>query len=300
MNTPSRLLAAGAIALAVAAAPTAHAADAPPAAGFEAPPVTNDNQIWFRVQPLSHEPGINVPGKPNKGKDIVKNMAHFEHTDTGGMVWNSLTVTGLFSDKNDPAINGSGATEFYTTYRGDVSATGFGQPPITMPGVSDLMFEFGGDLNWKDTQYAPRRKFLLLGPIFYFDLPGSVTFAVHFAKEWGHQGFTNRTENYNPTWNTELSWTEYLDPLVHIPVRWEGVFNVTGPKGTDTLGVHTKTEFYTYSSLILDVGEVFHSKPHVFDAFVGVQYWYNKFGNPTKNDGGAIELTPYIGVGVHF
>ena len=50
--------------------------------------------------------------------------------------------------------------------------------------------------------------------------------------------------------------------------------------------------------------------PHKLDVFAGVQFWYNKFGypsrgtnpgaSPLKNDGGATELTPYIGMGIHF
>ena len=308
MKTPNLFIAASAVALAVAIAPAARAADAP--AQSNEVPVTSDNQFWYRIQPYSHDPFINKANNPSKGADINKQMVHFEHTDTGGLIWNSFTMTGLFSDYNERSASGvNGAKELYSTYRGDISATGFGRPPITLPGVADVQFEFGGDLNYKDDDYGARRKFLLIGPNFVIDAPGSVTFAVHFAKEFNHNALpgVGRDIEFHPTWNTEFSYTEYFDEA-HL-VRLEGAFNMTGAKGKDyipvsatsgALPVKTVTEFYTYNTIILDAGQLLKMPPHKLDVFAGVQYWVHKFGYPSKNDGGAIEFTPYVGVGVHF
>ena len=309
MKTPNWPIAAGALALAVVAAPSARAQDdvstktteqGPAIAAekaFQPPPVTSDNEVWYRAQPLSHDPFVLDP--KGKAKNVVKNMFHFEHTDTGGLVWNSLTVTALFADAAEPAGGqNAGSLELYMTYRGDISATGFGRPPITLPGVADVQFEFGGDLNFKDDAYQARRKFLLVGPNFVLDLPGSVTFAVHLAQEFNHDAITGHDPVYHPTWNTELSWTEYFDTARMF--RWEGVFNMTGAKGTDTGLSKTVTEFYTYHTLVLDLGQVLHMAPHKLDLFTGLQYWVHKFGYPSRGDPGAIEFTPYLGVGVHF
>ena len=315
MKTFSGMLALGALALMAAAGPAARAADpAKPAAAeesFTPPEVTNDNILWYRYQPLSHDPFINNAKNAAKGNNVAKNMFHFEHTDTGGLVWNSFTMTGLLSDKNEPAARGTtGAEELYMTYRGDVSTTGFGRPPITAPYISDLMFEFGGDANYKNDAYGARRRFLLLGPIIYFDLPGSVTLAFHYAQEWNQNSITHINPNYHPTWNTEFSYTEYFDTK-HM-YRLEGEFNMTGAKGNDTLynragrviPIKTKTEFYIYNQIVADAGKLLLGMPeHKVDAFVGFQYWINKFGYPIAaryGGGGALELTPYFGVGVHF
>jgi opacity protein-like surface antigen len=273
--------------------------------------VTNENLLWYRIQPFSHDPFVNDPNNAKRAKDIVKHMFHYEHTDTGGIVWNSLTITGLFADAAESADGGAipaptlasknGARELYMTYRGDISRTGFGGKPISFPGVADTMFEFGGDMNYKDDQYQARRRFLVAGPIFYFDLPGSVTLAVHVAQEFNHDGITGQDTHYHPTWNTELSYTEYFDED-HI-VRWEGVFNMTGAKGWDTTLSKTTTEYYTYNQIAVDVGPMINLPPHKLDLFGGIQFWYNKFGYPAVSryaGGGAVELTPYFGMAVHF
>lgn len=295
----------------------------------EPPETTSDNLVWYRIQPLSHDPFVNRAGKPNKGADIVKHMVHFEHTDTGYLVWNSLTVTGLISNMAETSAGATfgtgahGSLEIYATYRGDITTTSFGLKPLGFPGVVDTMFEFGGDINAKDDGYGAARRFLLLGPIFYLDLPGSVTFAVHFAQEWNHNNVPgiNSYTRYRPTWNTELSYTQYLDN--DRLWRWEGALNMTGAKGNDTKLGKTVTEFYTYNQIVLDYGPLLKLPAGKLELFFGVQFWYNKFGYPAFGGksysytasvcpgcgnatldfapgGGAMELTPYFGTSVHF
>lgn len=339
MLNANRLLAAGAFALAVFAAPLgAHAqskGSANPEAGAElragansnadTVEATSDNLIWFRIQPLSHDPFVNR-SNTNRAVDIDKQMFHFEHSDTGGLIWNSLTITGLFANSSEhaggnsycpspsicsypyPTSSKAGAREIYMTYRGDITMRALGLPRISFPGVLGTLLEVGGDINYKDDPYGPRRKFLVAGPIFYLDLPGSVTFAVHVAQEWNHDGVTNKDTNFHPTWNTELSFTEYLDD--NQMWRWEGVWNMTGSKGWDTTLSKTTTEIYTYNQIVLDWGPLVNAPPHKLDVFAGLQFWYNKFGYPAWGHaygvpgagagGGAVELTPYFGVGFHF
>ena len=292
MKMPFKTLIAGALALTVMTAQFAHAQTA----ASTAPEVTNADLLWYRVQPQSHDPFI--VNKKGAAIDVNKNMLHYEHTDTGGLVWNSLTITGLFAVKSERSFSGGGAKEIYSTYRGDISRTGFGGKPITAPLISDIMFEFGGDINYKDDDYKARRRFLVAGPIIYFDVPGSLTWGIHVAKEWNHNGISHTIDDYPATWNSELSYTQYFDKD-HM-WRLDGVFNVTGQKGKDGLGIKTKTEFYTYNTIVLDVGQALKKEPGKYDLFVGFQYWYNKFGYPVKGDPGALEFTPYVGMGIHF
>lgn len=326
MITPYRHIAAGAIALAaLVAVPVAANAQSKggsnPAAGAElhqessdTVEPTNDNLLWFRDQPLSHDPFVLRSNKNASAKNIDKLMVHYEHSDTGGLIWNSLTITGLFADAGESTgqsadTRGTGATELYSTYRGDIPMSTFGLPRLWIPGyILGTLLEVGGDVNVKDDPYESRRKFLLVGPIVYLDLPGSVTFAVHFAKEWNHDGITGKDVHYHPTWNTELSYTEYFDD--NQTWRWEGVWNMTGAKGWDTTLSKTKTEYYTYNQIVLDWGPIVNAPKGKLDLFAGVQFWYNKFGYPAWGHpygvpglgagAGAVELTPYLGVSVHF
>ena len=332
-------IAAGALAFAMLAAPVGANAQSRPTVSPEAsaalqqsnadqePETTSDNLFWYRIQPFSHDPFVNDPKSTTKALNIVKHMVHFEHSDTGGLIWNSLTVTGLLANTAEPggspawANTTMGSREVYMTYRGDIEMRALGLPRLWIPGViQGTMLVIGGDLNWKDDGYQSRRKFAVAGPIFYLDLPGSVTFAVHVAQEWNHDGvcvpnFTSTAPwcggantHYHPTWNTELSLTEYLTDS-HI-FRWEAVWNMTGPKGMDSKLSKTVTEVYTYNQIVVDVGALLDKPPGMLDAFAGVQFWYNKFGYPFQGHpygiagvaagGGALELTPYFGVGVHF
>jgi hypothetical protein len=325
MQTRTNLLATGALALAALAAPVVanaqskssaspQAAEALQSSGDTVEP-TSDTLLWFRTQPISHDPFVNASRKSAKAQDINKQMVHLEHSDTGGIIWNSFTTTLLFSDASERSDNGiGGSAEGYMTYRGDIPMSTFGLPRLWVPGyILGTLLEVGGDLNWKNDAYESRRKFLLAGPIVYLDLPGSVTFAVHVAQDWNHNGITGQDTHYHPTWNTELSYTEYFDN--EQIWRWEGVFNVTGPKGWDTTLSKTKTEYYTYNQIVLDWGPMVNMPKGKLDLFAGVQFWYNKFGYPAWGDSyqryaggikypgagaGAVELTPYIGVSVHF
>ena len=66
--------------------------------------------------------------------------------------------------------------------------------------------------------------------------------------------------------------------------------------------VEREKPFEFYNQIAVDVGTLFDMGRRI-DVFGGVQFWYNKFGYPVSaryGGGGAMELTPYLGVGVHF
>ena len=60
------------------------------------------------------------------------------------------------------------------------------------------------------------------------------------------------------------------------------------------------TEVLSHDQLTLDVGDMVFHKAHVVDAFVGWEYWLNKFGNNHSTTVGSLASGPYFGVGVHF
>ena len=260
-------------------------------------PVTSDNQIWYRIQPLSHSPGLDSSSNPKKAVDITENLVHFDHNDTGGYIYNSFSITVTKSNHNDPANNGgAGATQAFASYRGDISAVNFGYKPISFPGVVDTQFEFGLDLNTKNTTYAPGGQLLVVGPNFVFDLPGSVNLGVHLAKQWDHNGFLGKADSFSPTAELELSYAEPLD-FTGLPLRLEGSIDYTFPEGRGS-GGRTTHVIFAYNSLVLDAGLMLNYRAHVIDAFVGAQFY--KIGYPSHPTGSSQQAAPYFGVAVHF
>ena len=268
-----------------------------------APPGFSDNSVTYRYGPAFREPGVTNSAHAS-GIDIPKHILTFTHLD-GGAVWsNFLNGDLLFSTSRDPANNSrSGAVEFYGIYRGDLSlnqVTGtkvFSYGPI----LNDVSLQIGGDLNTKNTAFAPEKKLLVFGPDFHWNIPGGfLSTAVQFSKEWNNNGITGRSVDFDPAWEFEAVWSFPLDGYVRLPVAFDGFANVVGPKGRDGFNAPTKTEVLTEPRITLDVGALAFGKPHNLDAFVGYQYWLNKFGNDHNRVPGALASTVFFGARYHF
>lgn len=52
--------------------------------------------------------------------------------------------------------------------------------------------------------------------------------------------------------------------------------------------------------LVLDLGQVVMNKPKRLDAFVGFEYWLNKFGGEHNKVPGSLAYSPFIGAAVQF
>lgn len=301
--------------------PVAAGTSKPPAAS---PFIFSDTQLSYWHEFTAAEPGV--------GRPIDKNIFTLTHFDVWKYGTNFVNVDFLKSDNHDPAAPwgglgfpippqgiGDGAFEVYGLFRSTLNWNSLSDNKMTTVGpLKDISFYFGADANTKDTAFAPRKRDVVAGLQFAFDLPGGGFFNVApvFYKEWNENGIAAQLINavlcpltvcsadveFDGTFKVE---TLYMIPLTFIgdlPLKFGGYTQITAPKGVDGFGNATKTEIHSDNRLTLDLGKATGSDPNRIDVFVGYSYWYNKFGNDHKLDatGGSIENTIYTGMAVHF
>jgi nucleoside-specific outer membrane channel protein Tsx len=304
----------------------AWAADLP---STQAPPVLpslstpfflfQDNTISYRFEPQAREPGVLKPGAPfplGAAQPIQKNIAALTHVDAYAYGTDFFNVDFLSSNSADPAApatvpyTGDGAFEIYALYRGTLSGNAITHSKQFSYGfIKDVSLGYGGDINTKDTAFAPRKRDLVGGVQLSFDVPGFFTVEANVYKEWNRNDFGTDVAgnpqtyaNYRATPEFEAT---YLQPLTFtgLPLSFSGFANVILPKGNGGIAGatnETRTEILTSNRITLDVGKFMGQKEHVVDAFVGYKYWYNKFGVNHNALSGAIEQTVYLGAAVHL
>ncbi len=256
-----------------------------------------DNSVSLTYGPTYREPSIQA--------SIPKYTLTFTHFDAGKWGTNFINIDGLFSDRHDPSKGSTGgAVEVYAIYRGNLSGNAvFGGTPFTFGPVKDIRFELGGDFNTKNDFFAPAKKLIVAGPNIAFDVPGYLNVGLHIAHEWNHNGIPGaiRSEvSFDPTFEMEVVWMQPLS-FTGLPLKFDGFFNLVAPKGKDGFGNQTATEILTQPRLVLDVGALAMKKPNFIDAYVGYQYWMNKFGNDSNiTHAGAIAQTVFVGTSLHF
>jgi hypothetical protein len=266
--------------------------------------------------------------EPGVGKPISKDIGTITHFDVWKYGTNFVNIDFLKSDNHDPAAPwggvgfpipaggvGQGAFEVYALYRGTLGFNEiFDTKAFKFGPVKDLAFYFGGDVNTKNTAFAPQKDLIVAGLQVQFDVPGYFNVAVMAGKEWNHNGIVPQlvaigvpcpgacAENvsFRPT---AIFESQYMQPLgfTGLPLRFSGFTNVVLPKGNDGFGNKTKTELLTDNRLTLDVGKLAANKPNWIDLFGGYRYWQNKFGGDHDLDatGGGTESTFYVGIAWH-
>jgi hypothetical protein len=251
---------------------------------------------------------VSNPGGEKGSRDVNKvifNVGHFDVWDYGT---NFFNVDALLSNPNEPAYNSSGgSTEFYAVYRGQLSPDKIFGLNTKFGPISAINFEFGGDLESENTQFAPNKKLLIAGPNFHFDLgAGFLNVGVHVSKEWNHNGICDDActtdggpVSFHATPEFEFVWLYSLKGMTGLPLSFLGFMNVVMPKGTDGFGDHTYTEILARPQLSLDVGTLIFNKPHKPDVYLAVEFWQHKFGNGNEVSGSE-EITPEFGIEVHF
>ena len=235
-------------------------------------------------------------GSRNVNKTIT-NIGLFNVWDYGS---NFANADILFSNANEPAYNSSGgSTELYAIYRGQLSPdkifginTGFGP-------IQAINFEFGGDAETENTEFAPNKKLIVVGPNFHINMPaGFLTLGVHYSQEWNHNGIVGKNVNFAPAPQFEAVWLYPLQ-FTNLPLDFRGFLTAVGPKGTDGFGGHTYWEVLSRPQINLDVGKMVFNKPHVPDVYLAVEFWLHKFGNSGQLSGTS-QIAPTIGMTVHF
>ncbi len=277
-----------------------------PAAVAVAPAPTSfflfaDTQVSYRYVFPGSEPGVpsvKPDAGPLDGRGIPKHILNISHADAWEYGTNFFSLDILKSGIQDPAgtangpggqpiLFGYGATEAYGLYRGSLSLSKLTDTKaFAYPGlIKDVSLSFGFDMNAKDTVFGPMKRDVVGGLVFSADVPaGFLNVAVHAYKEWNRNGFVQE-----PFRSTEFNWVPefeivYSFPLADylngFPLRIAGFNNIVLPKGNGGIpgAAQTNVEFLSRTNLVLDVGKLVWDQPGKLDAFVGFEYWRNKFG----------------------
>jgi hypothetical protein len=266
---------------------------------------------------------------PGSGSRFDKEQLFFTHADGYKYGENFFNVDVLFSNSKDPSgdtvvgtpVNSpNGSTEIFIVDRHELSGNAItGTEMFKFGGiVNDVRLEFGGNLGTQDTQFAESLKAFIIGPNIALNVPGGAGFwnlGFHMYKEWNSDGFgggcgvTNGVlgcqstgVNFDPTFQFETVWGVNFHVLGE-RIKFEGVISVILPKGINGGGVQTQTEMFSKYKLKYDIGNLILQKEHVVETSFGIQYWFDKFGNPDSGPNklpGSQEFTPFVGVSVYF
>lgn len=239
----------------------------------------SDALIGYRVGTDFHDPG--------NGEDTRKHIVQFSYV--GGYTYgqNFFNLDVLNSDSADPA-NGSsnGATEFYLAYRHQLHLGKLREAPLAFGPVKDVAISAGFDLQTKNSAFAPRKRMLVVGPTFKFDVPGFLDVSLLYTQEWNHCGLPacgtvpgfSTDIRFDPYARLEAAWGIPFQ-LASLPLKYQGFLAYNGKKGKDYFNKETANETLFRSALMLDVGQLAFGKKNTFLMGVGYELWRNKFGN---------------------
>jgi hypothetical protein len=240
---------------------------------------------------------------PNTGKaaDIARSSIEYTHVGSVGMLNTFADVTVAISDTSEPAAaGGSGATEAYVILREGIGlneltrSSAFNKGPLR-----NIAFEMGANLETKNSSFAPAERTLYIGPKFVFATPkGFFNVGLHFRKEWNHEGILGKPENYNPNFNIEPTWLVPFK-IGKAQLAFSGFAEYNTPKGKDSFGSETVSEYLIRSVVAVDVGSILFHKPQLLDLNGGLWGWHNEYGKPAS-DPGAKQLTPLVGITFHL
>lgn len=284
-----------------------------------------DTQVGFRYQFPSSEPGVQVQRRDGSyaTRGIPKYITNVSHTNAWAYGTNFASLDILQSARQDPAgttnVPGGfaeyrrGADEVYGLYRGTLSLNALtGTKAFTVPGIiKDVSLGAGFDANTKDTAFGPKKRSIVGGLTFAIDVPvGFLNVSANAYKEWNRNGFNlypNRSVSFDTVPEFEIVYSFPLDFIPNVPLRLAGFNNIVLPKGRGVDDVSafpfnpkTGVEFLSRTNLVLDVGKLVWGQPQKLDAFVGFEYWHNKFGNVERaNFKGTEQKSFLVGVSAH-
>lgn len=205
----------------------------------------------------------------------------------------------LQSDEHDPSTRGarSGALEFYLVYRHTLEwgkATG---RALRFGPLRDLGLTAGVDLNTKgDAGYNSRKRMLVAGPTFMFDVPGMLNVGLYGLWE-SNAPYSSFTQVATPRYRYDthpMLGAVWALPIGATGLSFEGYANFIGAKGKNEFGRDTKPETNIDVQLMVDLGALVNAKPKRFRAGLAYQYWRNKFGNDSDTIPGATARTPMV------
>jgi len=262
------------------------------------PQGSNTLAYWFGSE--YHTPFVLQPST-FKAADIQRNALDFTHLDFWKLGSNFADVMVSQSDMTEPAASGgTGATEIYAILRSDVGLNQVMHSSTFQVGpLRDLAVEAGANLETKNSSFAPAERTLYVGPKLQFALPrGFFNVGVHFRKEWNHEGVLGKAEHYNPNFNTELNWMLPIT-LGKLHMAYAGFAEYNTPKGKDSFGTDTVSEYLIRSIVSTDAGQFLFRRAKMLDVSAGLWYWHNEYGKPSAIPG-AEQVAPFVGLVYHL
>ncbi|THC45754.1 outer envelope protein [Massilia sp. Mn16-1_5] len=264
------------------------------AAGFAS---TSQAADWSNTS-LAYRTGSRF-AEPFNQEDIRKDILQLTHASGYTYGTNFVNLDVLLSDKTDPSSKGasSGAQEFYVVYRhtlewGKITGKALGFGP-----VRDVGLTAGFDLNTKnDAGYNSKKRMLVAGPTFAFDVPGLLNVGIYGLWE-SNAPYSTFTQVSTPRYRYDthpMLGAVWAFPLGSTRLSFEGYANFIGAKGKNEFGRDTAPETNIDMQLMYDVGTLVDAKPKRFRAGLAYQYWRNKFGNDSRTIAGATARTPMV------
>jgi hypothetical protein len=224
---------------------------------------------------------------------IIKNVFQATVANRYSLGSNFLNVDVLMSNSYDPA-NGAGsggAQEIYVTYRHQLSFNKAFAAKLKKGVLRDVSLTVGGDLNSKNTAFAPGKRMIVVGPTVNFEIPkGFLDLSLWYYKEWSHNAFAAtgaRDVEFDGTAMVNASWGIPIPLGKAVSSTFKGFAYATFPKGKDAVGVDTETEVLMRTTWQFDVGSLLGVKKGTIYVGPGYELWYHKFGNPSPIPSGT-------------
>ena len=253
----------------------------PPRGRLAAPAADwTDMFVGYRCCYHIHDPTID--------HDIIKNVIQFATANRYFLGSNFLNVDVLMSNSYDPA-NGdpsSGAQEIYVTYRHQLSLNKAFKAGIKSGLIRDVSITAGGDLNTKNTAFAPGKKIFVVGPTDQLRTRRGLPRPRRLVLQGVDPQLLRRrrgrrtSSSTAPQWST-LTWGIPIALSKEVGSTFKGFGYATFPKGKDAVGVDTETEVLLRITWLFDVGSLVGVKKGSSTSAPGYEFWYHKFGNPT-------------------
>lgn len=237
----------------------------------------------------------------HKAANIARNTIEFTHVSSAGMLNNFANVSVAMSNLAEPAsAGGSGATEIYAILREGIGLNELMRSSALKKGaLRNIALELGANLETKNSSFAPAERTLYVGPKFVFAVPqGYFNVGIHFRQEWNHEGVLGKAEDYTPDFNIEPTWMLPFK-VGNAQFTFSGVAEYNSPKGVDSFGSPTVSEYLARGVLAVDLGSLLMHKPQLVDLNAGIWGWHNEYSKPSS-DPGAKQLTPLIGITLHL
>ena len=260
-----------------------------------------DDSIFVGYGPSYQTPFVLNPGQLTPA-NIPRTSIEFRHLDAWRLGDNLFDVSLRKSGSAEPSAGGgTGALEPYAILRSSLSYNKLTQSQtMTIGPLRDLGFEFGANLETKNSSFSPQEKTIYIGPVLQVKIPrGFFNVGLHFRKEWNHEAVLGKNESYSPDFNVEPTWALPF-AFRRAALTFDGFADLNTPKGKDSFGSPTHTEFITRPFLWLDLGSVVAKKPRLLEAGIGLEYWNNEYGKSAQTVPGASELTPLFQLKLHM